>query len=254
MEPDFRTAKFLTFDLAHRKEVFPIPRRVLPYMDLTYCLEGTMEYYYNDEHVLLRSGDAILFPPGSVRQRLHTKTPNYYSSFNIRLSEGVTLPIAGYLPKCVRSNTIVLLETIRRDFNQDSPHRQEKCAAIFSYLYHQLKETVLDKDNPHIKNIKQYIISHLSEPLSLEEIATAVYLTPNYLCTLFKKHTGQTIVEYIIMQRIDLAKRLIIAKDWPLHQISEQCGFSDYKHFSHTFKKVTGVVPKEYRKVKQNIF
>lgn len=252
MEPIFYTAKYLGSNILSRhKDVYALPRRTIPYLDLTYCLDGRMEYIYKDEHVILRPGDAILFPQGSIRQRLYTNTPTYYASINVQFPESFEPKVEGYLPRCVRSNTALMLETFSRDYDSVSPRKQEKCADIFSYLYHQLLETVLDKENPHIKSIKQYIFSNLSKPLTLTEIADAVHLAPTYLCNLFKKETGETVVEYITTQKVDFAKRLMIVKDLPLYDIAERCGFGDYKHFSHTFKRVVGISPMQYRKAKQ---
>lgn len=255
MEPNFQEAKYLGSNILQRHpDVFSLPRRTIPYMDLTYCIEGRMEYVYNDEHVTLRSGDAILFPQGSVRQRLYSEISTYYASFNVQFSIPFVPPVEGFLPKCVRSNTLLMIETFSRDYDSVSPRKQEKLADIFSYLYHQLLETTIDKENPHIKAIRQYIFSNLSQPLTIGDISEAVHLAPTYLCHLFKKETGQTVVEYITAQKIDLAKRLMITKELPLSSIAERAGFCDYKHFSHTFKKSEGTSPMQYRKSKQDLF
>ena len=141
MENLFQSAKYLLFSFHRRNEVVSLPNRAIPYLDLTYLLEGNMEYYYNDERILLRAGDAILYPPGSVRQRIYSSAPAYYASFNIEFTKSFQSPICGHLPKCIRSSTPVLLETFKKEFTSVSPHKQEKCASIFSYLYYQLLDT-----------------------------------------------------------------------------------------------------------------
>lgn len=251
MDSVFLHAEFLRFPFHRRSYVIDIPEKKLPYLDLTFCLEGNMEYYYEGKKIILGAGDGILYPPGSVRKRNFSDKPAYYASFNIQFPEGFEPSVCGYLPNCIHSNTIRMLEAFKKDFESVSSHKQEKCAAIFYYLYHQLIETVLNAENPHIKKVKQYVLSHLSEPLTLHDVAAAVHLAPQYLCTLFKKHTGMTIVDFIIEQRIDLAKRLIITQDTPLFDISESCGFKDYNYFSKTFKKLTGTTATNYRKLKQ---
>ncbi len=253
MNSQLQAASFLKFSFERRKDTFFIPERVLSYMDLTYCLEGSMEYLYEGEKIILRAGDAILYPPGTLRQRNFTTVPNYIASFNIQFPFAFETPVCGHLKNCIHSNTLYLLETFYKDFNSVSPYKQEKCVSTFSYLYYQLLETVLDTENPHVKNTKQYIIEHLTEPLDLGTIAAHVHLERHYLCALFKQHTNMTIVEYIIEQRIDLAKRLIITQDAPLCIIAEHCGFTDYNYFSKTFKKHTGTTAIKYRKMKQKI-
>lgn len=251
MDAIFLIAEFLSFSFFRRTRVAPLPERKLPYLDLTFCLEGKMEYYYDKKKVILEAGDAILFPPSSIRKRLSTDKPAYYASFNIHFPDSFVPAVCGFLPKCVHSNTIRMLESFKKDFESVSSHKQEKCAAIFYYLYHQLIENVLNVENPYIKKVKQYIMSHLTESLTLDDIAAAVNLAPHYLCNLFKKHTGITIIDFIIEQRIDLAKRLIYTQDAPLYKISENCGFNEYNYFSRVFKKTVGTSPVKYRKLKQ---
>ncbi len=253
MNPLFLNATFLRFPFYRRPHVIAIPEKRLPYLDLTFCLEGAMEYYYEGEKVVLGAGDAILYPPGSIRKRDFTDAPAYYASFNIQFPSHFEPSVRGHLPNCVHSNTIRMLEAFKKDFESVSAHKQEKCAAVFYYLYYQLIENVLNVENPHIKKVKQYIMSHLSEPLTLDAIAAAVHLAPHYLCTLFKKHTDITVIDFIIEQRIDLAKRLIITQDKPLFEISESCGFNNYNYFSKTFKKKAGISAEKYRKAKLKI-
>ena len=82
---NFHNAEHLQFSFARRSFVDSLPDMRLPYLDLTYCIEGTMEYLINGEYVILEAGDAILFPVGSVRYRGFTDIPNYYASFNIQI-------------------------------------------------------------------------------------------------------------------------------------------------------------------------
>lgn len=249
MENAFVGAKYLFF-YAKRDSVPPIERAKVDYIDLTYCLEGEMEYEYNGEAVRLHAGDAILFPVGSERVRYFGKKDNYYASFNLLLKEPFLPEIEGYIPKAVTPDTLCMLDVFGSICGSDSAMKQEKCAAIFSYLYCQLIEAVKDRENPHVKTAKQYMLSHISEDISLEEIAAEVHLAPNYLCSVFKKTTGKTVMQYLSEQRIDLAKRLILTQSDELYKISELCGFSDYNHFSHTFKKISGMSPMFYRKIK----
>jgi AraC-like DNA-binding protein len=120
--------------------------------------------------------------------------------------------------------------------------------AIFLYLYHQLLDHSVDRENEHIKKIKKYILKHIREDVSLDEIASEVHLVPRYVCTLFKRETGMTITEYMVGEKIELAKRLIIMRRQTLTEIAETCGFSDYNYFSRVFKRIVGMTPGEYRK------
>ena len=85
--------------------------------------------------------------------------------------------------------------------------------------------------------------------ISIKNIADTVHLAPQYLCTLFKKKTGMTVIEFMDRERIDLAKRLMLLSDSPLYEIAERCGFPDYNYFSSIFRKITGISAREYRKI-----
>lgn len=250
MKNAFNSAKYL-FVYTRRTCVPSIPKDSPTYIDLTFCLEGEMNYVYNGERIKLSAGDAILFPVGSERERYFTDKPNNYASFNLLLKEPFVPEVSGYIPGCVSQDVIYMLDTFKRVCESVSARKPEKQAAIFSYLYHTVVESVKDNENPHVKGAKQYMLSHLADGISLDDIAAEVHLVPNYLCALFKDSTGKTVMQYLAEQRIDLAKRLIITSSEELYKISESCGFSDYNHFSHTFKRLAGVTPAAYRKVKK---
>lgn len=249
MKNAFNSAKYL-FVYTRRDSVPPIERARLDYIDLTYCLEGEMRYEYNGESVRLTPGDAILFPVGSERVRYFCSNHNYYASFNLLLQEPFVPEVCGYIPKAVMPDTVYMLDIFKSVWDSVSAKKQEKCAAIFLYLYYQLIEAVKDRENLHVKLAKQYLQSHLSEAIHLEDVADQVHLVPNYLCAIFKKATGKTVMQYLTEQRIELAKRLILTQADELYKISERCGFSDYNHFSHTFKKISGMSPVSYRQIK----
>ena len=244
----FDDFKFLYFSF-NRGIIAPaIQSKLIPYLDLTYVIDGELRYLYGGEVTPIKAGDAILLPPGANRRRYECTAPVSYASFNVEIPRGFTPSVEGRVENVVRSNTVFMLESVRKDFRSVGTCKNEKCLSAFLYLYHQLKETAQDKENPHVKRIKRFISDRLAEPLTLEEIAAEVHLVPRYVCTLFKEHAGMTLTDYIAIERIELAKRLIITRDMPLFKIAEECGFYDYNYFSRVFKKLTGISAKEYRK------
>jgi len=92
-----------------------------------------------------------------------------------------------------------------------------------------------------------YIRTHLSEPLSREEVATKVYLSPSYFGHLFKKTMGVGYNEYLTDLRIRQAKA-ILANNISIREVAASVGFRDVKYFSEVFCKRTGLMPSEYRR------
>lgn len=245
---DYPKIDFIYYSFKQTETVTPLSMQKIPYMDLTYCVKGEMHYVYEGGEYTLNSGDAILYPQGSVRRRFATDAPVLYASFNIRYNEDFSPAVFGVLRNSVRSDTVQMLESIRRSYELLSEKKNCKCTALFYYLYYQLIETARENENPHIKHIKRYIAAHLCEKITLDEIAEAVHLVPNYCCALFSKHEGMGLVEFILEQRIQLAKSLIAVDTMGLAEIAERVGFSDYNYFSRTFKKIAGVTASQYRK------
>jgi AraC-like DNA-binding protein len=98
-----------------------------------------------------------------------------------------------------------------------------------------------------VGEVKEYIKSHLDSHLTLQEISNKVYVSPNYLSTLFKQVTGQTITQYIHDLKIRRAAKLLKMSDLSLLEVAESLGFYDQFHFSKVFKSFTGISPAAYR-------
>jgi len=99
-----------------------------------------------------------------------------------------------------------------------------------------------------VEDIKSIIYEKYDEDISINYIAKAVYLTPSYICLLFKQEIGMTINDFLTMVRIEKAKELISGKMTKLYEVSKKVGYNDPKYFSKIFKKYTGVKPSEYNK------
>ena len=99
-----------------------------------------------------------------------------------------------------------------------------------------------------VKKVMSYIQDHYwEEDLSLKILAEQVYLTPQYLSTLFKNETGMTVGQYMADHRIDQAKRMLDDPSYKLYQISGLVGYKDANYFTRLFRKKTGMTPMEYR-------
>lgn len=102
--------------------------------------------------------------------------------------------------------------------------------------------------NQHVQNTLDYINNHLLEDLTVDSICSELHLNKYYLCHLFKKMTGITLMQYIVERRVSLSKKLVISNNKPISEIAFDCGFKSFSHFSRTFSQITGFTPLEYRK------
>ncbi|GIP36180.1 response regulator [Paenibacillus sp. J2TS4] len=122
-------------------------------------------------------------------------------------------------------------------------HLEQQLESIMNELV--LKRNGNFKDP--LEEAKIYIDLHLSEEISLEEVAEKAGFTPNYFSSLFKKMTNETFVQYRIKKRMEKAKQLLAVPHFRIVDVAAEVGYEDYPHFTKMFKKVTGHSPSEYR-------
>jgi AraC-like DNA-binding protein len=121
---------------------------------------------------------------------------------------------------------------------------------VLADLYNDLCTDTIDAQNDHrpvtiISNLIKYISNHISEDITLEQLAKESNFSSCYLCRIFKKYTGCTMTKYIISKRIDYVKNLL-KQNCTISEACEQAGFNNYSYFYKVFKKSTGVSPTEY--------
>lgn len=98
-----------------------------------------------------------------------------------------------------------------------------------------------------VDKIKQFICQHYNEPLSLSDIASHFYITPNYLCSLFKKETGGNVMRYLNDYRLKCAQELLLTTQMKIHLIAETVGFQNVSYFCQKFKEAYGETPESFR-------
>ena len=98
-----------------------------------------------------------------------------------------------------------------------------------------------------VERIKGYIQKNNSKNISLTDIAQEVCMSPNYICAVFKRETGQTINEYIIDVKMQFARELLQTSKMKILEIAECLGYEAPQYFSYSFKRYTGMTPQQYR-------
>lgn len=110
-----------------------------------------------------------------------------------------------------------------------------------------LKEN--SKKNSPVLSILDYIHKNYSNPdLCLEEISKNTYLTPTYICVIFKDQMSKTVNKYITEYRIEKAKIFLKDSNTKMSDIAEKVGYNDPNYFSKIFRKETSYTPSEFRR------
>ncbi|MEK3882050.1 helix-turn-helix domain-containing protein [Paenibacillus sp. PL2-23] len=104
-----------------------------------------------------------------------------------------------------------------------------------------------------IEKVQRYMKEHLHEDFSREKAAEHVYLNPAYLSRLFRKETGATLTDYLTELRMAKAREELASTNERISDIAGAVGYANFSHFSHAFKRLTGLTPQEYRKQHQRL-
>lgn len=98
-----------------------------------------------------------------------------------------------------------------------------------------------------INEIEQYLITNYNKPVSHEMLAAKFGYVPTYLSKMFRKHKGVSPSEFLTAYRISKAKEFMISRpDVRIKEIAEAVGYANPYYFSKTFKKTTGMWPKDF--------
>lgn len=108
------------------------------------------------------------------------------------------------------------------------------------------------KKNSAIDTVISYIDDNISKDISLEMVAEVAGLTPNYFTRYFKTQTGDTFVSYLSKRRIALAKKMLVATNMTVKEISVRVGCQGPNTFIKLFRKYEGVTPGAYKNLQNN--
>lgn len=103
-----------------------------------------------------------------------------------------------------------------------------------------------------LRRIEEYVEAHLSEDLSLRQIATVAGYSPYHLHRSFKESTGYRLHEYVTQVRLERARQLLVATKMTVLEIALETGFSDQSHLSRQFRSHWQVTPSQIRAVPQD--
>ncbi len=101
-----------------------------------------------------------------------------------------------------------------------------------------------------IKTIGEMAEGNLKDIQFSELLQESLNLSYQYLSSLFSSSEGITIEKYIILQKVEKVKELIVYDELSLSEISFRLGYSSVQHLSSQFKKVTGLTPSHFKKIR----
>ena len=118
---------------------------------------------------------------------------------------------------------------------------------IMSHFIRQAKPRVWTQDE-RMKRVLEYVHSHISDSINIEQLADVACITKPYFIRLFKHEFGFPPVQYINRKKVERAQLLLFTTDKAVKEVAFILGFSDQNYFIRLFHKLTGITPQEYRR------
>jgi YesN/AraC family two-component response regulator len=153
--------------------------------------------------------------------------------------EAIRLGVADYLPKPIDA----------QDFKNVMTKIMKQLNLLENIINWKNKSQNEEKSlRSDVERVKAYIYKHYSEQLSVELLASKVFLSSGYMSYIFKKETGVGISQFITTYRMEMAKRLLMDTNMKIVQISSEVGFNNSAYFGKSFKEYYGCSPEQYRR------
>ncbi len=209
---------------------------------LSLCISGQITYTMNNKNYVSNSKNAILLPRGSSYSLNGDKEGIFplinFDCKNLKCDEIVIIPLDNPQVHINKFNNIKKLFL-------DNEKNIKKYSAFYEML-DQLSFAKKQKNNK-LELALIFIKENLSDyELSNTLIAREIGISEVYLRKLFFTHKETTPKQYILEQRIKMAKQLLIDTSLSIAVISEKCGFSNPYHFCRAFKERTGFTPTQF--------
>lgn len=175
------------------------------------------------------------------------------------LMPGTVEPILRLGPK--GRNFKYLLQSLFDESYRDNSRSHAICQLLFLAI---LKMTLNELESSRVasavpethqlgERIKAYVNAHYLEPITTQSVADVFGISVSYLSHLYKKATGQTIVQYVMRRRIGEAQTLLIATNKKVSDIAGLVGYPNVSYFNTLFTRNVGMPPLKYRKTYRNI-
>ena len=108
-------------------------------------------------------------------------------------------------------------------------------------------KVAVESDSRRVLKVKNYIAKNYTEEIRLNTLADIAGMSPSAFSRFFKSHTGRTLSEYIIEQRLGYASRMLVDTTNSVAEICYACGFNNLSNFNRIFKKKKNCSPTEFR-------
>ncbi len=248
-----------------------------PDFEIATAERASLDYQVGEHHVVLEAGDSI-FVNGNILHGIRQlsgdlpdampnivfsatliapETSSIYQKYIQPIVECDSLPFIVFRGKDSSHRVLnrFIKDTYRQMKEQNGCYElmvQRNINRIFEYVscnfnnFPKVYATRIQTSNQiRLQKMLTYIYENYAEPVTLEDIAKAAYISRSEAGRCFRKFTGSSPIEVLIQYRLQNARRLLSENTLSLQEVCFACGFNSVNYFSRQFKKFYGYTPSQ---------
>ena len=253
------------------------------FIQMHFCLKGNSKFFFNNGSYsfdVLDNRSILLYNPQRIlpiNLEIQPKTTLVSFMISIEKFHSLFSKESGYIPFLSDENSnkkyyddteikpsvsVVLQQIINASINSSIKELYVKGKVYELLSLHFQKEEstageycpfLVDEQNVlKIRKAKEIIISRMSEPPSLQELASEIGLNLKKLKEGFKQIYGDTVYSFLLDYKLEHSRKLLESNQFNVNEVGLQVGYSTASHFIAAFKKKFGTTPKKYVMSLQN--
>lgn len=222
-----------------------IPRKNL--IEITYIKEGALILTRDDGVLTASSGDILV---NFFLEDIRITSESYHCHHTVGFSaefDSVECRLPIVIVSGHNSTQIYHLIDEIIKFKSLYPDRMQTVSGLFLQLMDELQAEYSSTEHDiggefhYVRKAKQYIYDNIRLPIKQQAIADFLGITPEYLCSVFKRGTGESVIKFVNRMKLDGIRALMERENIPLYRAAEFYGFSDPNYVSRLYSKYYGI-------------
>lgn len=238
------------------------------HLEIIFIQKGEMAAYINDRKYILKENDMLVIGSRELHSTRMRKKTSYLllqipTDYLSRALSNVSLiQFQEYFPSdhmdASQMQLCSCLLSLAKTYNEkEDGYLLHFSSVVYEFLYllyrnysRRISPQARERENHNFERMEeiiQYVKAHYKEEISLSNAAKLIGVSPEYFCRLFKKHTGQTFLEYVNAVRMIHFHQDLLTTDYSINELMERSGITNYKVFIRTFKETYKTTPGKLR-------
>ena len=236
------------------------------FLEILFVRSGEGSVFINEKTLPIRSGDLLVFNPHLPHYEAGKELSFYFfgvSNIKLENMQENYLLTEDACPVIHTENEAELFELLFAHLIYEADRKlyfyDEISSNIVKILLAHIRRILAYdnesyfKTNESYKQAKEFIDNNFASIKSIDDVCRHMYISRFYLTHLFKEYSGVSPLKYILIKRMEQAKKLLAETDMPISEISLLSGYAEVNSFIKTFKNIESVTPAAYRSAhKQN--